>query len=58
MNDNKVKVTTVRFPSDVHEFTVKEAVHDGRSFNSYLVSLVRKEMRNADARKTDMASWL
>lgn len=56
MNDNKVKVTTVRFPADVHEFTVKAADHDGRSFNSYLVALVRKEMRNADTRKADMAS--
>lgn len=49
MNDSKVKVTTVRFPADVHEFTVKAADHDGRSFNSYLVALVRKEMRKNES---------
>lgn len=49
MKGNKVKVTTVRFPADVHEFTVKSSEHDGRSFNSYLVALVRKEMRKNES---------
>lgn len=56
MSNKDTKTITFRVSPEVAEYVKKAADRECRTMNSYLLSLVMEDMRNADARKTDMAS--
>lgn len=56
MSNKDTKMITLRVSTDVAKYIKNAAERECRTMNSYLLSLVMEDMRNADARKADMAS--
>lgn len=53
-----VKPKTVRFPKEIEDFFIQEALEEGRSFNSEVMRVLKSEMEyRVEKKKQNQAAY-